>query len=122
MLRIGAALTKPSPNARVFLHANGRAVRPDWLTRRFARLVEELGLPPVRLHDLRHGATGIALASGSDLKVIQEKLGHSTPITTIEIYAYVIRRLARASVRAAAELLRSHIGRRRLSFGGASQA
>ncbi|MFG1884551.1 tyrosine recombinase XerC [Micromonospora sp. NPDC049102] len=112
----------PSPKARMFRHANGRVVRPDWLTRRFARLVEELGLPPVRLHDLRHGATGIALASGSDLKVIQEKLGHSTPITTIEIYACVIKSLAQASVRAAAELLLSHVGRRRLSFGSASQA
>ena len=65
------------PKARVFRHQNGRAVRPDWLTRRFATLVGELRLPPVRLHDLRHAAASIAAAAGVDLKVIQHDMGHS---------------------------------------------
>jgi integrase len=56
------------PTGRVFRHTNGRPVRPDWLTRRFARLVDELDLPPVRLHDLRHAAASIAGAAGVDLK------------------------------------------------------
>jgi hypothetical protein len=30
-------------------------------------LVKELDLPPIRLHDLRHGAATIALASRTDL-------------------------------------------------------
>jgi integrase len=52
------------PKSRMFQHRNGRAVRPDWLTRRFATLVEELDLPPSRLHDLRHLAAGVAGAAG----------------------------------------------------------
>jgi Phage integrase family len=40
-------------------------------------LVKELDLPPIRLHDLRHGAATIALTSRTDLKVIQQMLGHS---------------------------------------------
>ena len=39
------------PTSRVFRHQNGRAVRPDWLTRRFARLVADT---VARLHT--HGA------------------------------------------------------------------
>lgn len=35
---------------------------PDYVTRHFARLVKVAGLPPVRVHDLRHGAA--TLASG----------------------------------------------------------
>jgi integrase len=40
----------------VFTTPDGAALHPDYLTRRFGRLVDLSGLPPVRLHDLRHGA------------------------------------------------------------------
>jgi integrase len=39
----------------VFAWPDGRPIRPGWLTHRFTFLVAEHGLPPVRLHDLRHG-------------------------------------------------------------------
>jgi integrase len=75
----------------VFVHANGRPVRPDWLTRRFAKLVTELDLPPVRLHDLRHAAVNIAAAAGVDLKVIQHDMGHSSAVTTADTYVSVFQ-------------------------------
>jgi integrase len=40
----------------VFTNPVGEPLNPDYLTRRFAHLVRTSGLPPVRLHDLRHGA------------------------------------------------------------------
>ncbi len=40
----------------VFTTPDGQPLHPDYLTRRLRRLVEQSGLPPVRLHDLRHGA------------------------------------------------------------------
>jgi integrase len=33
-------------------------------------LVEETGMPPVRLHDLRHGAATLMLLAGEELKTI----------------------------------------------------
>jgi integrase len=60
----------------LFTYADGRPIRPEYLTHRFHQLVRELDLPPIRLHDLRHGAATIALASRTDLKVIQQMLGH----------------------------------------------
>ena len=71
----------------MFVDANGRRLRPDYLTRRLGRLIAECGRPPVRLHDLRHGAASLALAAGVDLKVVQEMLGHSSIITTADISA-----------------------------------
>ncbi|HLL65531.1 MAG TPA: site-specific integrase [Micromonosporaceae bacterium] len=106
---------------RVFRHPNGRPVRADWLTRRFAKLVEELGLPPVRLHDLRHAAAGVAGAAGVDLKVIQHDLGHSSAVTTADTYVTVFRETAQAAVQATATLLLAH-ARIRMSLEGASQA
>lgn len=105
------------PKGRLFLHANGRPVRPDWLTRRFAKLVKELGLPPVRLHDLRHGAASIAGAAGVDLKAIQHNMGHYSPVTTAETYISVFQQMAHTAVRATAQLLLSH-ARVRMSLEG----
>ena len=52
----------------VFTTPDGSPLHPDWLTRRLGHLVKESGLPPVRLHDLRHGAATLAHAAGADLK------------------------------------------------------
>ncbi|MEW1774609.1 tyrosine-type recombinase/integrase [Streptomyces sp. NPDC086777] len=61
-----------------------RDVPPANVTRRFVELGEETGLPPIRLHDLRHGAA--TLAHAADLKDIQEMLGHSSVTTTADTY------------------------------------
>jgi len=68
----------------VFTTPDGTPLHPDWLTRRFGRLVKDSGLPPVRLHDLRHGAASLAHAAGGDLKTVQEQLGHTSIVLTAE--------------------------------------
>lgn len=49
--------------------------------------------PGVRLHDLRHGAA--TLASGSDLKAIQDMLGHASIVLTADTYISVLLEVAR---------------------------
>ncbi|MFE2102937.1 tyrosine-type recombinase/integrase [Streptomyces sp. NPDC059468] len=71
---------------RVFTKENGEMLHPANVTRRFVELYEEIGLPPVRLHDLRHGAATLAHAAGADLKDIQEMLGHSSITITADTY------------------------------------
>jgi len=70
----------------MFTYADGRPVRPEYRTHRFNTLVKEFDLPPIRLHDLRHGAATLALASHTDLKVIQQMLRHSSIVTTADTY------------------------------------
>ncbi|MGH4008959.1 MAG: hypothetical protein ACRDTH_12525 [Pseudonocardiaceae bacterium] len=43
---------------------------PDRLRELFHRLVREADLPPIRLHDLPHGAASLSLAVGNDLKTV----------------------------------------------------
>ena len=74
----------------VFTTLDGQPLHPDYLTRRFARLVKDCGLPPVRLHDLRHGAASLAHCGGADLKTVQEQLGHTSIVLTADTYTSVL--------------------------------
>ncbi|WP_406475989.1 tyrosine-type recombinase/integrase [Streptomyces platensis] len=81
---------------RVWTHENGEEIHPDWMSRRFKRHVELSGLPPVRLHDLRHLAATLSLLAGTDIKVVQEKLGHSSRQITSDTYTSVLPEMMRA--------------------------
>nr|WP_307836705.1 tyrosine-type recombinase/integrase [Actinoplanes nipponensis] len=72
---------------------------------RFDYLVTASGLPPVRLHDLRHCAATYLRHGGADMKEIQEVLGHSTIGLTSDTYTSVILELRRPNADAAANLI-----------------
>ncbi|WP_097282154.1 tyrosine-type recombinase/integrase [Streptomyces sp. OK228] len=80
---------------RVWTHENGEPLHPDWVSRRFKRLVELSGLPPVRLHDLRHISATPALLGKADIKVVQERLGHSSRQITSHTYTSVLPEMMR---------------------------
>jgi integrase len=63
---------------------------PDSLSTWFERKVKALGLPRIRLHDTRHTAASLMLASGVPVNVVSEMLGHSSAATTLAIYAHVM--------------------------------
>ncbi|MFG1661293.1 tyrosine-type recombinase/integrase [Micromonospora chersina] len=62
----------------VFTGPDGMPIHPGYLTQRLRLLVGRAGLPPIRLHDLRHGAATLARAADADLKAVQDQLGHAT--------------------------------------------
>ncbi|MGW0667841.1 site-specific integrase [Streptomyces sp. NPDC002746] len=90
---------------RVFTRENGELLHPANVTRRFIELHEELGLPPIRLHDLRHGAATLAHAAGAGLKDIQEMLGHSSITITSDTYTSLLPEADLAIAEAAARLV-----------------
>jgi integrase len=92
----------------VFTTPDGSPLHPDWLTRRFRRLVTLSGLPPVRLHDLRHGAASLALAAGADLKTVQALLGHASIVLTADTYTSVLPELLANAAEATARLVLAH--------------
>jgi integrase-like protein len=89
----------------VFTNLNGDPMAPDRLSRTFKKLAAEAGLPPVRLHDLRHGAATLALAAGVDLRTVQEQLGHSSIVLTADTYIAVLPEVARAAAEKVAALI-----------------
>ena len=62
------------------------AEHPADVTDHFHYLANQAGLPPIRLHDLRHGAATLALAAGVEMKLVQEMLRHSSITITSDTY------------------------------------
>lgn len=55
----------------------------------FKRIVDKIGAPDTRFHDLRHSYVVLAIRSGDDFKTISENLGHATVAFTMQVYAHV---------------------------------
>ncbi|MFI1563910.1 tyrosine recombinase XerC [Streptomyces sp. NPDC020490] len=101
-----SAQGKWTETGRVFTSEDdGSTYHPEWISRRFRRLAKDAGLPPIRLHDLRHEAATLALTAGTDLKVVQEMLGHSTITLTADTYTSVVPALSRAAAEAAVAIV-----------------
>jgi integrase len=89
-----------------FVRPDGYPWHPNAVTQRFRRLIRASGLPPIRLHDLRHAAATIALDAGIDIKIVSEQLGHSTTTPTRDTYQSVVKHLHHTAADAVAEKLR----------------
>lgn len=63
--------------------------KPEYVSHRFAKLLERNDLPKIRFHDLRHTAGSILINSGHTVKQVQEFLGHEKASTTLDIYTHV---------------------------------
>jgi len=74
---------------------DGRILIRSW----FRPLLKKAGLPPIRIHDLRHSYASIALALGVHPKVVQEALGHSTIAVTLDLYSHVVPSLQREAAK-----------------------
>jgi integrase len=73
----------------VFCDVAGEPLHPDTVTKRFDRLVAAAGVPRIRLHDCRHTCATTLLEAGVPLKVVTERLGHSSTQITADLYQHV---------------------------------
>jgi integrase len=71
----------------------------------FNKLVARSGLPRIRLHDLRHTHATLLLKGGVPMKVVSERLGHSTPGFTMATYQHGLPGMQAEAARAFAALL-----------------
>lgn len=86
-----------NPSGFVFTNETGRHLVASTVYRHFKQLVESIGLPHVRFHDLRHSYAVAALLNGDDIKTVQQNLGHHTAAFTLDVYGHVTGQMERAS-------------------------
>ena len=85
-LRAGAAWC--NPHNLVFTDEAGKHYVLFTFYRRFKAIAASIGRPDARPHDLRHTAATVAIASGADIKSVQDMLGHATASFTLNVYAH----------------------------------
>jgi integrase len=72
-----------------FGYEDGRMLRPEYVTRRFQSLARQAGVPVIRFHGLRHTSASLALAAGVPMRVVSDRLGHSSTGITADLYTHV---------------------------------
>ena len=90
---------------RVFTRSDGAPLTGDYVSVRFAALAYRSGLPPIRFHDLRHGAASLAKAAGLDTKYISALLGHSKTSFTDRTYVTLFPEILKEAAEAAAAVV-----------------
>ena len=73
----------------------------------FKRIMDKIGSPATRFHDLRHTYAVMAIKSGDDIKTVQENLGHATAAFTLDVYGHVTAQMKQASADRMEQLIRS---------------
>lgn len=77
-------------NGLIFPSTKGTILSPWNLYKAFKELSSKAGLPEIRFHDLRHTAATLMFKEGIHSKVVQEILGHSSIMLTLDTYSHVI--------------------------------
>jgi integrase len=80
-------------------------IHPDSLSHAFRSLVIASGSPPIRWHDLRHGAASLMLGAGVPVHMVSHRLGHSLASATLNAYAHVMDGQGAAAAEALAALV-----------------
>jgi integrase len=98
----------------IFPNERGGIIFPRNLGRAFAAIQRKAGVPPIRLHDLRHTHGSWLLLSGQPIQTVSERLGHAKPSITLDLYAHTLQ----DSQDAAAEIVGMLLSRARKSALG----
>ncbi len=89
----------------LFCEHDGKPLKPGTVRQHWQRLIKRLNYPHIRFHDLRHTHASLMLKQGISPKVIQERLGHATISTTLDIYSHVTPGMQRQAVESFDKLL-----------------
>ncbi|AAK79280.1 integrase [Clostridium acetobutylicum] len=77
---------------------SGKYIHPMLYTNKIKKVLKAAKINKnVRFHDLRHTNATLLLQQGTDLKVIQERLGHKDIATTANIYSHVNKSMQKAA-------------------------
>jgi len=77
-------------NNLVFCNEIGEPIYPDVVSAWFKKIVNKAGVSKeLSIHALRHFHTTMLLESGVPVKLVQNRLGHSSAKVTLDIYAHV---------------------------------
>jgi hypothetical protein len=67
----------------------GSPLRVTTFRKAFDHAARAIGIDDLHPHQLRHTAASLAIASGADVKVVQQMLGHASATMTLDTYGHL---------------------------------
>lgn len=102
---------KADPETPAFCSEKGGFLNPNNFSRWWRGFVADAGLPDLAFHELRHTQATLLLANGTDVKTVQNRMGHAKSSTTLDMYAHALPENDRAAANLIGSLF-SHRGER----------
>ncbi len=75
---------------RLFVQSDGKPMHPSTISKWFEKFVEQIGLPVINFHGLRHTNATLLIAQNIDVSVVAARLGHAQITTTYNFYVHPI--------------------------------
>ena len=94
----------------VFTNETGSHISHTTIRKHFKKIVEEIGMPETRFHDLRHSYAVASIQNGDDVKTVQENLGHYSAAFTLDVYGHVTDRMKEESANRMEEYIQKITG------------
>ena len=77
----------------VLCRDDGNYMPKSSLFNSFSRILKKAELPNLPIHSLRHTHAVLQLEAGSDMKYIQERLGHGSIQITADVYSHISKKI-----------------------------
>ena len=74
----------------VFTNNEGEKTAPNYFSTEVKRIMIAAGFPGLHLNDLRHAHISNLLSAGVPVLLVAERVGHSNPTMTLNVYGHVI--------------------------------
>lgn len=76
-------------NDLMFADLHGKPLMPWRVDYQWRALRDGCEVTPIRFHDIRHTYASLAIASGMDVRMLAERLGHADASITLKVYSHV---------------------------------
>jgi integrase len=88
--RLALGMGRAPVDGFVLAAIDGRPQSPDAISTAWGRAMDEIGMPEITLHSLRHTHASMLIAAGVDILTVSRRLGHANPTITLSVYGHLI--------------------------------
>ena len=92
----------------VFTNEIGEPYDSGRPSKHFLNIVRSTDLPILNLHSLRHLHASVLLASGTHIKVVSERLGHTSVAFTMDVYGHLMPGMQEQAAAAIDQAMAAH--------------
>lgn len=89
LIMMFGTMSKKNNKGLVFQSMVGTPIHPRNLNRSFYKIIKDLPVPKIRVHDLRHTHATLALQRGVQVEHVSERLGHASVSITLDTYRHL---------------------------------